>query len=162
MKKRLFAIFLTLAMALSLIPTMAMAAEDVRGSEDNPYSREEFAAMTRTEYINAQKELDGTMYVDIGDYNYDTEGVLGNGTMESSDRDDSKLNYYGAPGAKSGQYSDDAVGKSIVFVGGTITSGVTGYENIDSIGTSLLLAVPAYTDVTFKGTTFNMIPLMTP
>ena len=56
--------------------------------------------------------------------------------------DETKLNYYGAPGAKSGEYSDEAVGKSVVFVGGTITSGVTGYKNIDQIGTSLLLAVP--------------------
>lgn len=113
--------------------------------------------MTRTEYIAAQKRLGGTMYVNIDDYTYEKDGVLGNGTADNSDMDETKLNYYGAPGAKSGEYSDEAVGKSVVFVGGTITSGVTGYKNIDQIGTSLLLAVPAYTDVTFQGTTFNNV-----
>ncbi len=157
MKKRLFAMFLALTMALSLVPTMAMAAEDVRGSEDRPYTREEFAEMTRTEYIDAQEKLGGTMYVDIGDYSYDADGVLGNGTASNSDTDSTKLNYYGAPGAKSGKYSDGAVGQSIVFVGGSITSDVTGYKDIDHVDTSLLLAVPAYTDVTFKGTTFNNV-----
>ena len=47
--------------------------------------------------------------------------------------------------------------KNIVFVGGTITSGATGYTSIDNIGTSLLLAVPAYTNVTFKGITFENV-----
>lgn len=34
---------------------------------------------------------------------------------------------------------------------------MTGYTSIDNIGTSLLLAVPAYTNVTFKGITFNNV-----
>ena len=127
------------------------------GSEDNPYTLEQLGAMTRAEYITAQTRLGGTMYVTVGDYSYDTNGVLGNGTADNSDKDSTKMNYYGAPGAKSGQYSDAAVGKSIVFVGGSITSGVTGYTSIDNIGTSLLLAVPAYTNVTFKDITFNNV-----
>ena len=128
-----------------------------KGTEANPYTLEELGAMTRAEYIAAQTELNGTMYVSVGDYSYDTDGVLGNGTANNSDRDSTKLNYYGAPGAKSGQYSDEAVGKNVVFVGSSITSGVKGYTSIDNIGTSLLLAVPAYTNVTFKGITFNNV-----
>ena len=130
---------------------------DTKGTEENPYSLEEFSKMTRTDYIDAQKRLEGTMYVDIDDYTYDKDGVLGNGSADNSDTDKTRLNYYGAPGAKSGKYSDEAVGKNVVFVGGNITSKVTGYESIDNIGTSLLLAVPAYTNVTFQGTTFKNV-----
>ena len=130
---------------------------DTKGTKEDPYSRKEFSQMTRAEYIDAQKRLGGTMYVDIDDYDYETDGVLGNGTADNSVEDKTKLNYYGAPGAMSGKYSDEAVGKSVVFVGGTITSEVTGYTNIDQIGTSLLLAVPAYTNVTFRETTFNNV-----
>lgn len=133
----------------------ATAAND--GSEAHPYTLAELSAMTREQYITAQTRLGGTMYVTVGNYTYETNGTLGNGTADNSDRDSTKLNYYGAPGAKSGQYSDAAVGKNIVFVDGSITSGVTGYASIDNIGTSLLLAVPAYTNVTFKGTTFNNV-----
>lgn len=127
------------------------------GTEKNPYTLAQLGAMTRAEYIAAQERLGGTMYVTVGDYSYETNGTLGNGTADNSDRDSTKMNYYGAPGAKEGQYSDAAVGKNIVFVGGKITSGVTGYESIDKIGTSLLLAVPAYTNVTFEGTTFKNV-----
>ena len=127
------------------------------GTEANPYTLAQLGAMTRAEYIEAQNRLKGTMYVTVGTYDYEKDGVLGNGTAKNSDKDATKLNYYGAPGAKDGQYSDAAVGKNIVFVDGSITSGVTGYASIDSIGTSLLLAVPAYTNVTFKGTTFNNV-----
>lgn len=55
------------------------------------------------------------MYVNIDDYTYEKDGVLGNGTADNSDMDETKLNYYGAPGAKSGEYSDEAVGKSVVL-----------------------------------------------
>ena len=127
------------------------------GTQANPYTLEQLGTMTRADYIAAQERLKGTMYVTVGDYSYDTNGVLGNGTADNSDKDSTKMNYYGAPGAKSGQYSDAAVGKSIVFVGSSITSGVTGYTSIDNIGTSLLLAVPAYTNVTFKDITFNNV-----
>ena len=127
------------------------------GTEANPYTLDDLSTMTRAEYIEAQTRLGGTMYVTVGDYSYETNGTLGNGTADNSDRDSTKMNYYGAPGAKEGQYSDAAVGKNIVFVGGNITSGVTGYKSIDDIGTSLLLAVPAYTNVTFEGTTFKNV-----
>lgn len=129
------------------------------GSEAHPYSREQFAAMTRAEYIAAQERLGGTLYVNVGDYAYGTDGVLGNGVRDDTPGqvpDHSKLNAYGENGYL-GEKNDGANGQTVVFVGGTITSGVTGYKDIDNIGTSLLLAVPAYTKVTFKETTFKNV-----
>ena len=129
------------------------------GTEANPYTLAQLGAMTRQEYIDAQKRLNGTMYVTVGDYTYDTNGVLGNGVRDDTTGqtpDHSKLNAYGENGYLGGK-NDGANGKSVVFVGGSITSGVTGYTSIDEIGTSLLLALPAYTKVTFKGTTFNNV-----
>ena len=135
----------------------ATAAGD--GTEANPYTLAQLGAMTRQEYIDAQKRLNGTMYVTVGDYTYGTNGVLGNGVRDDTTGqipDHSKLNAYGENGYL-GEKNDGANGKSVVFVGGSITSGVTGYTSIDKIGTSLLLALPAYTDVTFKGITFNNV-----
>lgn len=129
------------------------------GSEAHPYSREQFAAMTRAEYIAAQERLGGTLYVNVGNYAYETAGVLGNGVRNDTPGqipDHSKLNAYGENGYL-GEKNDGANGHAIVFVGGTITSGATGYTSIDNIGTSLLLAVPAYTKVTFKGTAFQNV-----
>ena len=135
----------------------ATAAGD--GTEANPYTLEQLGAMTRQEYINAQNRLNGIMYVTVGNYAYDINGVLGNGVRDDTTGqipDHSKLNAYGENGYL-GEKNDGANGKSVVFVGGSITSNVTGYTSIDKIGTSLLLALPAYTDVTFKGTTFNNV-----
>ena len=129
------------------------------GSENNPYTLEQLSKMTRDQYIAAQKALGGTMYVTVGDYRYDKNGVLGNGKRDDTTgqtEDRSVLNGYNSNGYL-GEKNDGANGKNIVFVGGTITSGATGYTSIDNIGTSLLLAVPAYTNVTFKGTTFNNV-----
>ena len=129
------------------------------GTEANPYTLEQLGAMTRQEYIDAQNRLSGTMYVTVGDYTYGTNGVLGNGVRDDTTGqtpDHSKLNAYGENGYL-GEKNDGANGKSVVFVGGSITSGVTGYTSIDEIGTSLLLALPAYTNVTFKGTAFNNV-----
>ena len=115
--------------------------------------------MTRAEYAAAQEALGGTMYVAVGNYIYDKNGVLGNGERNDTpgqNPDHSKLNAYGENGYLN-EKNDGANGKSIVFVNGSITSGATGYTNIDNIGTSLLLAVPAYTNVTFKGITFNNV-----
>lgn len=129
------------------------------GSKAHPYSREQFAAMTRADYIKAQERLDGTLYVDVGDYTYEKNGVLGNGERNDATGqtpDHSKLNAYGENGYL-GEQNDGANGHTVVFVGGTITSGVKGYTSIDSIGTSLLLAVPAYTKVKFEKTTFNNV-----
>lgn len=129
------------------------------GTEANPYTLEQLGAMTRSEYVAAQERLHGTMYVTVGDYAYDTNGVLGNGVRDDTTGqipDHSKLNAYGENGYL-GEKNDGANGKSVVFVGGSITSGVTGYTSIDKIGTSLLLALPAYTNVTFKGITFNNV-----
>lgn len=129
------------------------------GTEACPYSREQFAAMTRKDYITAQERLGGTLYVNIGDYAYEKNGVLGNGVRDNTPGqvpDHSKLNAYGENGYL-GEKNDGANGQTVVFVGGTITSGVTGYKDVDNIGTSLLLAVPAYTKVTFKETTFKNV-----
>ncbi len=130
-----------------------------KGTEANPYTLSELGAMTRDAYIAAQNALDGTMYVTVGDYSYDTNGTLGNGKRDDTTgqkEDRSVLNGYNSNGYL-GEKNDGANGKNIVFVGGKITSGATGYTSIDNIGTSLLLAVPAYTNVTFKGTTFNNV-----
>lgn len=135
----------------------ATAAGD--GTEANPYTLAQLGAMTRQEYIAAQNRLNGIMYVTVGNYAYDINGVLGNGVRDDTTGqipDHSKLNAYGENGYL-GEKNDGANGKSVVFVGGSITSGVTGYTSIDKIGTSLLLALPAYTDVTFKGITFNNV-----
>ena len=156
--KKFLSILLAVLMLAVMLPVTAMA-EDGDGSQSNPYTLAQLGAMTRDEYITAQKRLGGTMYVTVGDYRYDTNGVLGNGvrndtTGQTEDR--SVLNGYNSNGYL-GEKNDGANGKNIVFVGGTITSGVTGYEDIDHIGTSLLLAVPAYTHVTFQGTTFKNV-----
>ena len=135
------------------------ATADGDGTEANPYTLEQMGAMTRQAYIDAQNRLNGTMYVTVGNYAYDTNGVLGNGVRDDTTGqtpDHSKLNAYGENGYL-GEKNDGVNGKSVVFVGGSITSGVTGYTSIDKIGTSLLLALPAYTNVTFKGTTFNNV-----
>lgn len=132
---------------------------DSKGSKKNPYTLEELGAMTRAEYIAAQEALGGTMYVKIGNYSYDKDGVLGNGVRNDTPGqmpDHSKLNSYGENGYRV-EKNDGANGKNIIFVGGSITSRVKGYASIDNIGTSLLLAVPAYTNVTFEGVTFNNV-----
>ena len=134
-------------------------ASTADGTEEHPYTLADLSKMTRAEYIAAQERLGGTMYVTVDDYSYETNGVLGNGERNDTTGqipDHSKLNAYGENGYL-GEKNDGANGKNIVFVGGKITSGVTGYESIDNIGTSLLLAVPAYTNVTFKGTEFNNV-----
>ena len=132
----------------------------IKGSSaENAYTLKELGAMTRAEYIAAQTALGGTMYVTVGDYSYGTDGVLGNGKRDDTPgqrEDRSVLNGYNSNGYL-GTNNDGANGLNIVFVNGSITSGVTGYESIDKIGTSLLLAVPAYTNVTFKGITFNNV-----
>lgn len=130
-----------------------------KGTEANPYTLAELGAMTRAEYIAAQTELNGTMYVTVGDYSYDKDGVLGNGVRNDTPgqtEDRSVLNGYNSNGYL-GEKNDGANGLNIVFVNGSITSGVTGYTSIDNIGTSLLLAVPAYTNVTFEGITFKNV-----
>ena len=132
----------------------------IKGSSaENPYTLEELGAMTRADYIAAQTELNGTMYVSVGNYKYGTDGVLGNGVRNDKPGqapNHDQLNSYAENGYL-GTNNDGANGLNIVFVNGSITSGVTGYTSIDNIGTSLLLAVPAYTNVTFKGITFNNV-----
>ena len=157
--KKLLSVVLALLMLAVMLPVTAMAEEGATGdgSQSNPYTLAQLGAMTRDEYIAAQNANNGTIYVTVGDYIYGTDGVLGKGvrndtTGQTEDR--SVLNGYNSNGYL-GEKNDGANGKNIVFVGGTITSGAKGYTDIDHIGTSLLLAVPAYTHVTFQGTTFN-------
>ena len=159
--KRLLSILLAVLMLAVMLPVTAMAEEGAagNGSQSNPYTLEQLGTMTRDEYIAAQNANNGTIYVTVGNYSYDTNGTLGNGvrndtTGQTENR--SVLNGYNSNGYL-GEKNDGANGKNIVFVGGTITSGATGYTDIDHIGTSLLLAVPAYTHVTFQGTTFKNV-----
>ena len=156
--KKLLSVVLALLMLAVMLPVTAMAVVG-DGSSSSPYTLAQFNALTRQQYIDAQNQLGGTMYVTVGDYSYTTNGTLGNGvrndtTGQTEDR--SVLNGYNSNGYL-GEKNDGANGKNIVFVGGTITSGVTGYKDIDNIGTSLLLAVPAYTHVTFQGTAFKNV-----
>ena len=156
--KKFLSILLAILMLAVMLPVTAMAVVG-DGSSSSPYTLAQFNALTRQQYIDAQNQLGGTMYVTVDDYSYDTNGVLGNGvrndtTGQTENRN--VLNGYNSNGYL-GEKNDGANGKNIVFVGGTITSGVTGYEDIDHIGTSLLLAVPAYTHVTFQGTTFKNV-----
>ena len=133
--------------------------KDTTGTKNDPYTLEQLSEMTRAEYIDAQKRLGDTMYVTVGNYEYDTNGVLGNGVRNDTPGqtpDHSKLNSYAENGYL-GDKNDGANGKNIVFVNGSITSNVYGYTDIDRIGTSLLLAVPAYTNVTFEGITFSNV-----
>ena len=156
--KKFLSILLAVLMLAVMLPVTAMAA-DGDGSSSSPYTLAQFNALTRQQYIDAQNQLGGTMYVTVGDYSYGANGVLGNGKRDDTTgqtEDRSVLNGYNSNGYL-GEKNDGANGKNIVFVGGTITSGVTGYEDIDHIGTSLLLAVPAYTHVTFQGTTFKNV-----
>ena len=159
--KKFLSILLAVLMLAVMLPVTAMAEDGAAGdgSQSNPYTLTQLGAMTRDAYIAAQERLGGTMYVAVGDYSYGTDGVLGNGkrndtTGQTEDRN--VLNGYNSNGYL-GEKNDGANGKNIVFVGGTITSGATGYTSIDNIGTSLLLAVPAYTHVTFQGTTFKNV-----
>ena len=160
--KKLLSVVLALLMLAVMLPVTAMA-EDGDGSQSNPYTLAQLGAMTRDEYIAAQKANNGTIYVTVGNYSYDTNGVLGNGKRDDTTgqtENRSVLNGYNSNGYLGEKNdgtkgNDGANGKNIVFVGGTITSGAKGYTDIDHIVTSLLLAVPAYTHVTFQGTTFN-------
>ena len=154
--KKLLSVVLALLMLAVMLPVTAMAA-DGDGSSSSPYTLAQFNALTRQQYIDAQKKLGGTMYVDVGTYAYDTDGVLGNGVRNDTvgqTPDHSKMNAYGENGYL-GNGNDGANGKTVVFVGSSITSNTTGYTSIDNIGTKLLLAVPAYTNVVFSGITFN-------
>ena len=156
--KKFLSILLAILMLAVMLPVTAMA-EDGDGSQSNPYTLAQLGAMTRQQYIEAQNANNGTIYVTVGNYSYDTNGTLGNGVRDDTTgqtEDRSVLNGYNSNGYL-GEKNDGANGKNIVFVGGTITSGVTGYTDIDHIGTSLLLAVPAYTHVTFQGITFKNV-----
>ena len=154
--KKFLSLVLAILMLAVMLPVSAMAA-DGDGSQSNPYTLAQLGAMTRDEYITAQKRLGDTMYVAVGDYSYGANGVLGNGVRDDTvgqTPDHSKMNAYGENGYL-GNGNDGANGKTVVFVGSSITSNTTGYTSIDNIGTKLLLAVPAYTNVVFSGITFN-------
>ena len=154
--KKFLSLVLAILMLAVMLPVTALAA-DGDGSQSNPYTLAQFNALTRQQYIDAQNQLGGTMYVTVDDYSYDTNGVLGNGVRDDTvgqTPDHSKMNAYGENGYL-GNGNDGANGKTVVFVGSSITSNTTGYTSIDNIGTKLLLAVPAYTNVVFSGITFN-------
>ena len=157
--KKFLSILLAILMLAVMLPVTAMADEGATGdgSQSNPYTLAQFNALTRQQYIDAQNQLGGTMYVTVDDYSYDTNGVLGNGVRDDTvgqTPDHSKMNAYGENGYL-GNGNDGANGKTVIFVGSSITSNTTGYTSIDNSGTKLLLAVPAYTNVVFSGITFN-------
>ena len=156
--KKFLSILLAILMLAVMRPVTAMAEEGTGdGSQSNPYTLAQLSTMTRDAYIAAQERLGGTMYVTVGNYNYNTNGVLGNGKRDDTTgqtEDRSVLNGYNSNGYL-GEKNDGANGKTVVFVGSSITSNTTGYKDIDNIGTKLLLAVPAYTNVVFSGITFN-------
>ena len=121
MKRKLLSIVLALTMALGMLPAAALA-EEQKGTESNPYSLAELGAMTRDEYIDAQKALGGTMYVTVDDYRYDKNGVLGNGKRDDTTgqkEDRNVLNGYNSNGYL-GEGNDGANGKNIVFVGNNV------------------------------------------
>jgi len=162
--KKFLSLVLAILMLAVMLPVTAMAEEGTGdGSQSNPYTLAQLGAMTRDAYIAAQERLGGTMYVTVGDYSYTTNGTLGNGVRDDTtgqieDRD--VLNGYNSNGYLGKKNdgtkgNDGANGKTVVFVGSSITSNTTGYTSIDNIGTKLLLAVPAYTNVVFSGITFN-------
>ena len=161
--KKLLATILALVMALSLCTSAWAEETKVKGTENNPYTLNEFNQLAREGYKAAQNANSGTLYVRVDNFTY-AEGsafALGNGVRNDTpgqNPDHSKMNAYGENGYK-GEGNDGANGHKVVFVGGTITSGATGYTNIDNIpaAANLLLALPAYTDVEFKGITFNNV-----
>ena len=161
--KKVLATILALVMALGLCSISWATETQVKGTENNPYDLNEFNQLTREGYKNAQKASGGTLYVSVGNFTY-AEGsafALGNGVRNDTpgqNLDHSKMNAYGENGYKY-KGNDGANGHKVIFVGGIITSGATGYTNIDDIpaAANLLLAVPAYTDVEFKGVTFNNV-----
>lgn len=74
---------------------------DQGSSAENAYTLAELGAMTRAEYIAAQDALGGTMYVSVGDYSYDKDGVLGNGKRDDTTgqtEDRNVLNGYNSNG----------------------------------------------------------------
>ena len=128
--KKFLSILLAILMLAVMLPVTAMAEEGAAGdgSQSNPYTLAQLGAMDRDAYIAAQERLKGTMYVAVGDYSYGANGVLGNGKRDDTTgqtEDRSVLNGYNSNGYL-GEKNDGANGKNIVFVGGTITSGVTG------------------------------------
>ena len=161
--KKLLAMALALVMTLGLCSVSWATETQVKGTENNPYNLNEFNQLTREGYKNAQQASGGTLYVSVGNFTYaeGTTFALGNGVRNDTPGqppDHSKMNAYGENGYK-GEGNDGANGHKVIFVGGTITSGATGYTSIDNIpaAANLLLAVPAYTDVEFRGVTFNNV-----
>ena len=136
--KKLFAILMSVLMIACFMPTMAFADGEtaVKGTEQNPYTLEDLGNMNRQTYIDAQKTLGGTMYVTVDNYQYETNGTLGNGVRDDATGqkpDHNKLNSYAengylSPKDENGKGNDGANGMNIVFVGGTITSETKGTQ----------------------------------
>ena len=98
--KKFLSILLAILMLAVMLPVTAMAVVG-DGSSSSPYTLAQFNALTRQQYIDAQNQLGGTMYVTVDDYSYDTNGVLGNGVRDDTvgqTPDHSKMNAYGENG----------------------------------------------------------------
>ena len=65
--KKLLSVVLALLMLAVMLPVTAMAEEGATGdgSQSNPYTLAQFNALTRQQYIDAQNQLGGTMYVTV-------------------------------------------------------------------------------------------------
>ena len=72
--KRFLSVALAFLMLAVMLPVTAMAEEGAAGdgSQSNPYTLAQLGAMTRDEYIAAQNANNGTIYVTVGNYSYDT------------------------------------------------------------------------------------------
>ena len=84
--KKFLSILLAVLMLAVMLPVTAMAEEGATGdgSQSNPYTLAQLGAMTRDEYIAAQNANNGTIYVTVGNYSYDTNGTLGNGVRNDT------------------------------------------------------------------------------
>ena len=84
--KKFLSILLAVLMLAVMLPVTAMAEEGAAGdgSQSNPYTLAQLGAMDRDAYITAQNANNGTIYVTVGNYSYDTNGTLGNGVRNDT------------------------------------------------------------------------------
>lgn len=152
--KKILSVLLALTMSLSLT-TMAWADGD--GSESNPYTLEQFNALTK---------ISGTVYVDLTGAALEGGLTIGNVTMadhynytnwddhtapEGYPYDTGRTNTRGSDGATRYLYSTGKDTVKLILVGTVTGANDTGKFNAGTIK----LQVPDATDVTFQGVTFG-------
>ena len=152
--KKILSVLLALVMALSLT-TLAWANGD--GTESNPYTLEQFNALT---------EISGTVYVDLTGATLEGGLTIGNTTMadhynytnwddhtapEGYPYDTNRTNTRESDGATRYLYSTGKAAVKLILVGTVTGANDTGNFNAGTIK----LQVPDATDVTFQGVTFG-------